>query len=407
MKPGIWAAVLLCVAGVSVPSAQPARFDDVIRNLRNPDPNIRLSAVRLLREAKYPEAIVPIAPLANDPVEAIQLEAIAAELSFFLVQDLQERRRRGLLIEVRNRGAARAAFDLGPLAVWPRQAPPELILELLKATNAESRRVRLEAVYAVGVIGSGPLTGAAVAGLVAALDHYDPAVRAGAARVAGRLDVRATGDALLKAVNDSDADVRYAAMRALGMIRDERAVRALTEQLDFYGKGEGAWSALDGLARIAHPASIPVFTSRLTDRDPNLRRAAAEGLGRAGDASAKAALEAVAASDESRVARAAAAYALQKLGENYLPRLVEFLDDRATARQVQDYLLDLGAPIERELLTHLQEPDGALLAAVADVLGGMGGDASVAALQSVSHRDRVAIEAVERALDRIKMRRAL
>ncbi|CAN5747117.1 hypothetical protein BH24ACI4_BH24ACI4_30350 [soil metagenome] len=110
MKPSIWAAVLLCVAAVSVPSAQPARFDDVIRNLRNPDPNIRLSAVRLLREAKYPEAIVPIAPLANDPVEAIQLEAIAAELSFFLVEDLPERRRRGLLIEVRD--AAMRALGL-------------------------------------------------------------------------------------------------------------------------------------------------------------------------------------------------------------------------------------------------------------------------------------------------------
>ena len=72
----------------------------MVRNLRNPDPKARLSAVRLLREARYPEAVVPIAPLVNDPLDQIQLEAIAAELSFFLVQDVPERRKR----RIRGRG---------------------------------------------------------------------------------------------------------------------------------------------------------------------------------------------------------------------------------------------------------------------------------------------------------------
>ena len=71
------AAVLLCAASLS--SAQQVRFDDVIRNLRNPDPKMRLAAVQLLRESKYPEAIGPMASLVNDPVDQIQLEAIAAE----------------------------------------------------------------------------------------------------------------------------------------------------------------------------------------------------------------------------------------------------------------------------------------------------------------------------------------
>ena len=69
-------------------------------------------------------------------------------------------------------------------------------------------------------------------------------------------------------------------MRALGDIRDERAVQALMEQLKFYGKGDGAWSALDALARIAHPSSAPLFKTRISDKDPFMRRAAAEGLAR-------------------------------------------------------------------------------------------------------------------------------
>src|SRR5687768_9086716 len=99
------AAVCALAAGLSAAlAAQPARFEDVVRNLRNPDARARLNAVRLLREAKYPEAVLPLAALVNDPLDGIQLEAIGAELSFFLVQDVPERRRLGFLVEVRNRG---------------------------------------------------------------------------------------------------------------------------------------------------------------------------------------------------------------------------------------------------------------------------------------------------------------
>ena len=83
------------------------------------------------------------------------------------------------------------------------------------------------------------------------------------------------------------------------------------------------------------------------------------------------------------MARAAMAFALQKLGRNYVPRLIEFLDDTKVALQVQDYLIELGPPIEKELLPSLQEPDEAIRAAVAEVLGAIGGDASLAALQDL------------------------
>src|SRR5947209_422589 len=57
----------------TIASAQQMRFDDVVRNLRNPDPRTRLTAVRLLRDAKYPEAIAPMAPLVVDPLDDVQL----------------------------------------------------------------------------------------------------------------------------------------------------------------------------------------------------------------------------------------------------------------------------------------------------------------------------------------------
>lgn len=397
-------AVVIALTATGL-SAQPERFDDVVRNLRNPDPKVRLNAVKLLREAKYPEAIVPLAALVNDPLDPIQLEAIAAELSFFLVQDVPERKRRALIVEVRNSGGAETAFQLGPLGIWPRTAPPELMLALLKAVDDENARVRSEAIYTAATIGRAPLEPETEQLLIKALDHYDPQVRKGAAQFAGRAGVKGAADALVKAVNDSIPEVRFAAMRALGQLREERAVVALTEQLKFYGKGEGAWASLDALARIAHPSSVPLFVERIGDKDANLRRAAAEGLGRSGDSSQAALLEGGAGNDSSDPVRAAMTFALQKLGRNYLPRLIEFLDDGRTAVQVQGYFMELGPAIEKEVLPNLQEPDPSIRAALADVLGAIGGDASVAALQNLQQdRDKTVIDAARRALERIKMR---
>ena len=68
-----------------------------------------------------------MAPLVLDPIDEIQLEAIAAELSFFLEQDMKSKRMVGFVLEKRRSGIARSAFELGPLAVWPRAVPAELV----------------------------------------------------------------------------------------------------------------------------------------------------------------------------------------------------------------------------------------------------------------------------------------
>jgi HEAT repeat protein len=396
-----WALALLCIP--STLPAQQVRFDDVIRNLRNPDPKVRLASVQLLHESRYPEAIGPIAPLINDPMDQIQLEAIWAELSFFVTHDVPSKKRLGGVVEVRNPGQAAAAFDMGPFAVEARPAPGELIAALLKAVDDDNPKVRTEAIYTIGTVARAPLSEGHAAQLIKALDHYDPTIRAAAARVAGRLDVKSAGAALIKSINDSQAPVRYAAMRALGAIGERQSIQALTEQLKFYSKGEGAWSALDALAHLADPSSVPFFKSRLADRDPFLRRAAAEGLGRSGDTSEVPAMEIGAGNDSSEMVRAAMAFALQKLGRNYIPRLAEFLDSDKTAPQIADYLLELGPPVAPTLVSHLQDPSPAIRGNVATVLGAIGSDATLTALQPLtSDKDRAVAQAATRAIDRIK-----
>ena len=392
------------LAAMPVVHAQQIPFEDVVRNLRNPDPKVRMSALQLLRDAQHLEAIKPVAPLVNDAVEEIQLEAIATELSFYLVEDVPAKRKVGLVVEVRSKGVAPQLFERGALVAWPRHVPPELVDSLLKALDDDGARVRSEAAYTLGIIGPTPLTDDASARLIKALDHYDPAIRAAAARVIGRLQVKSAADTLIKTINDSSAQVRFASMRALGELKQETAVQALTEQLKYYGKGEGAWSALDALARIAHPSSVPLFKSRLNDKDEFIRRAAAEGLARTNDASELATLQSGASTDPSPMARAAMTFAMQKLGQNYLARLVDFLNSSRLVPQVQSYLIELGPSIVPALTPRLQEPDPDVRAHVAEVLGALGDPSTVAVLDPLTKdRDRGVITAATQAIDRIKM----
>jgi HEAT repeat protein len=394
-------AVLLA-ASTSAASAQQLKFEDVIRNLRNPDPKTRLAAVRLLRDAKYPEAITPMAAVILDPMDDIQLEAIAAELGFYLDQDVRTKKMVAFVVEKRTSGIAQAAFDLGPLAVWPRVVPQELIASLLQAIDDENPKVRLEAMYAFGVVAKPPLAADQQARLVKALDHYDPAIRGVAARVIARQRFPDTGAALIKAVNDSSAEVRFAAMRALGAIRQESAAPALAEQLAFYKKGEGAWSALDALARIASPDSVPLFKERLQDKDPYMRRAAVEGLGRTGEMPAADALERMVTTDDSGMVRIAAAFALQKLGRNYAARIVDLMGNAKVVQQGEEYLIELGPPFASVITPRLQEPDAGIREAVADVLGIIGDGSTIPALETAAKGTDASAAAAKRAIARIQ-----
>jgi HEAT repeat protein len=406
------AVVILSSTGVAF-GQPPARFEDVVRNLRNPDEKVRISAVRLLREAGYAEAIAPMAPLINDPVNDIQLEAIGAELSFYLVEDVPTKKRVALVVEVRSEGRAPAAFEMGPLASWPKPVPPELIDALLTAIDDDNSKVRVEAIYSLGVIARPPLPAGADARLIKALDHYDSTIRTAAARVIGRLQVKTAGDGLFKAINDSNADVRYAAMRALGEIREERAVQTLNEQFTYYGKGEGAWSALDALARIAHPSSAQLFKSHLSSKDPYLRRASAEGLARIDnkpelridDRSELMELLEDAGNDQSDMARAAMAFALYKKGnQTYLGRLVDFMDSDRTAPQIQSYLVELGPSVVPQVVPLLQEPDESLRKNLVAALGLIGDQSTLPALTPLkSDRDRDVVAAATQAIERIRM----
>ncbi|MCX8067326.1 MAG: HEAT repeat domain-containing protein, partial [Anaerolineae bacterium] len=121
-----------------------------------------------------------------------------------------------------------------------------------------------------------------------------------------------------------DADVRRAAAEALGRIGDPRAVPGLLKALRD-ADAEVRWAAAEALGRVGAPA-VPGLLEVLRDADAGVRRAAAEALGRIGDPQAIPGLLEALRDADPRVRRAAAE-ALGRIGAPALPSLLEALRD--------------------------------------------------------------------------------
>ncbi len=357
------AVVALCVlpSAPAFPSypAVPGQipFEQAAHDLASADPSARFRAVRMLKEAAYPEAAVPLAAAVTDTVDDVQLEAIAAELNIFLVDRIVPRKRVGLVIERRNAVLAEPVFSAGPLAIGPRPVPMEVVTALRKAARDENPRVAIEALYAFGVLAIEPagdarreLLRASGPELASMLGVADPAVRYGAVRVIGRVFAQRphdapvddiVGDAVISALNDNDRAVKVAAMQALGAMRYERGVQALADLFDYYGKGDPAAAALDALARIAHPTSAALLTAQLASRTTALRGIAIEGIARLGDASKLAAVQASAGSERSDGLLLAVAFASAMLSNAPADPIAEALIRPKLRDQAKQYVVEL------------------------------------------------------------------
>lgn len=407
---GMMVVTLPVAARAQDPAATAPRqsFEQVVANLRSPDPDTRRDSLRALGATAYPEVIAPISQLLTDPVDDIQLEAIYTLLSFYHVEKPEiVTRRRGLVVETRSRSAARRIYDLGPYGLIPQPVPIELTNGLAQAMFDQTRRVRLEAVYALGVMARPPLDGYAANALVQLLSDRDEDVREAVARVLGGLRVSQAGDALVEAMNDKSDRVATAAMRSLGDIKAWQALQALTDQFTYYeGKGPRAEAAFDALARIAHASSQPLFQQQLTSSSANIRRLAGEGLARSGNQEIAQQASITLLADKAPDVQLAGAFAAVMGGGAGTARvgsLVAALDDKAHYDQAMAYLVELGPRAVPGLEQALVSSDVDTRERAAFVLGFVGGERALALLERArGDSDLRVVRAAERAIARLR-----
>src|SRR5688572_23555562 len=149
----------IIATGVPIGGQTPAQWQDVVRNLRHPDPETRLSAVNRLAEGAHTAAAAQVAALMTDPDDRVQLAAIEAELSFFRA-DRVGGGVRVLGMGGSSNGPAQDAFEAGPLLRAAAPAPVMVLNQLLAAVRDENVRVRFDAIHAFGFIAEPPLDAA-------------------------------------------------------------------------------------------------------------------------------------------------------------------------------------------------------------------------------------------------------
>lgn len=412
---------LLGLPGLPAPPALSAQvpFDQAIKDLTSADEGTRFRAAQMLKEAAYPEAAIPLAALVADPQDAVQLEAIAAELNIFLAETIVPRKRRGLVIEVRNPVLAEAAFSAGPLAISARPVPMDVLTALGRGARDDNPRVGLESLYAFGALAAASsldtrrdllhVSGPELAALIGA---PDPAMRYAAVRVLGRMFSKrpqdeaiesTVGDAVITALNDNDRAVKSAAMEALGAMRYERATQALTDLFQYYAKGAAAEATLDALAHIAHPASAPLLASQLAGKNSALRGIAIEGLARLGDSRKLAEIQTALNGERADNVVLAGVFATAMLSNAMIEPIAEALTKPRLRNQARQYLVEL-APGRTSLFSrHLQDPDARIRLDVVDALGLAGDPAALPLVEPLTaDKDPQVARAAERAVARLR-----
>ncbi len=364
--------------------------------LRSTDPRTRARAARRLGAARRPSTIADLTPLVADPEAAVRLAAIEAlgAIGGEAVAD-------PLIAAARGADAVRPESDAAEMRAAVvaalTSAGEAVVPALLTATGDRHARVRECAVAALAGIGGEQAAG----GLARALGDDRSALRQLAAHALARVSGAGAVADLASALLHKDTATRRAAAEALGETTAEEAVPALQRALADTDRGVQT-AAVGALARIGRGSATEALVGALVRPDRELRLAAAQALRSAGwvpeepgprtlhaalhgrfdeigkDAAgdgvfgnATVEMLKVALSDKNPAARAGAAAALGRLGdEGAAPALGSLLGDPdpGTREAAVAALAQLGPAAFEAILPGLEDRSSTTRAAARRVL---------------------------------------
>ncbi len=344
---------------------------------------LRVQAARHLLEKEQLEPSLPAQPIIRRSKAAEALGLIAADPELPLRTREEALRVLGVILrdqeDAPRRWARRALVEQGDRAV------PTLMAALYAGGGTAE-----QAIIALHQIG--PQTSEFVRMLLA-----EGGARAAAAEAlakAGGVGI----EALLRACYNAEGGLRVAAMNNLGQQRVKAAVDACLFNLQpIAGSEKGA--AISALGLIGERRAVPYLIPFLTD--PGHRRGAATSLGLIGDPRAVEPLLATLTETE-REYREAAILALRRIGAPALPALVRELQSPEVLmrRAAASALIGAGAAhVNPALARALRDPDDEVRASAALALGWSGNTGAVPFLvAALDDRDWRVVDAAVEAL---------
>lgn len=374
-------------------AAEKLSFDDLVANLKSPNPSTRAAAAQQLGQSRRREAVAPLAVLVRDEEPKVRIEIVRAlrqlrDLSAVpaLVASLQDgdasvrEEALGTLVELyaeRERTGPVGRFLQG-FSDEDERAPllahvpvdPAVYEGLARLLRDEQRSVRAQAALALGLLDGRP----ALRDLTAALQDPISDVRGAAVSAIGKIGRPDDGRPLIALLTDESGDVRNRTVRALGTLRTSEAGPALRETYDGTRHRETGLKVLEALARVGDASQAEFLKRLLQDSsDPERKRLAVEGLARISDTGSLPGFKKDFQRTRDDELRLALAFAAARLGDpTFVDSLVLCLPSRTLGSRCEDYLVELGPGILPELYPYLSDPDAEVRATLCDVMAALG-----------------------------------
>ena len=357
--------------------------------LKNPDPDIRVEAVKAITEVGTQRSLDPLIVATQDNDPEVQIRATDGLVNFYLPGYVQT----GIGASLKRVGTSiKAKFtDTNDQVVDPYvTARPEVVAALGKlARSGGSLEVRANAARAIGILRGKD----AVPDLLEAIHTKDSAVIYESLNALQKIRDPSAAPRISFLLRDLDPKVQQTAIETTGLLQNKEALPDLTDALNRTRDAKVRRAALTAIAMLPDESSRNLYARYLTDKDDKLRAAAAEGYARLRNPMDRPMLE-KAWNDEGKTsARLGLAFAQVMLGKldtgefSPLTYLINTLNSASFRDVAQAYLIETARDdkVRAALYAPMESGTKDEKIGLARVLARSGDKESVAHLQKVAN----------------------
>jgi len=343
------------------------------------DVSVREEVVKSLGLLKDQEALTMLLTTIKDPADSVREESIIALVNLYADRDASwvVTRTAKKVYKTINPFSDRVGDDATIVEAYV-QVAPMVIDSIADRLLDSSPAVRLDAAKALGVLRARE----AIPKMIDAMKTGDANLRIAVLRSLYKIRDTSVDEQILPYLNDSDKNVRDETIVTLGLFRSKKALLDLKRMYDQNPDTKLRLKAFQALALIGDESTLDLFKRNLRDTDKAYRQAAAEGIGRVGDASRVEEVSRTFLTEKDMGAQLAQSFALYRLGRvEFMEKLLIGLAERMYHEQATAYLVEMGKPVAPDLVRNLNHENAVVREKLCAVLGLIGDSSTIEQLK--------------------------
>jgi HEAT repeat protein len=351
--------------------------------LSDPSEKVRRAVVLALAQMRQPESLDALIKASQDTNEEICVLAVQSLVGYY-TGSVPSPGFAGFV--KKNWQRAKGHFNPDTTRIDPGVSVEPKVMTALDAAlkGTRSNRASREAAKGLGIL----VARAAVPDLIKAAHSSDETLSLEALNALSKIADRSAGAPLVDLLDSPDREIKQQASVTIGILRTGQAVPKLQTIFENDTDQKSKEKAMEGLAYLGAPVSIPLFTKALGSDDKVMRTSAAEGLARAADPKVLPELEKAVLAERDAEVKLAIEFAITALGKlDYLSHIVNELPSKTRGDVAQPYLIELARTpgFLPKLYPYLQSPNAGVRKRLCTVLMFSGDQTSLDQLDRLSH----------------------